>query len=136
MAIKCTYGDIDCLRDLPNRPGPLSKLMASTEASIVDKFRFVRLSRAVEVEIGNYVKALAELGRAYGTEVQVAGMVSWQIKPEHQAEFKAKREELDAITCDLLINPLPITSLEKIGTLTAADIALLGPFVEQPDDLK
>ena len=33
MPLKCTYGDLDKLRDFPGRPGHLSKLMTATQAT-------------------------------------------------------------------------------------------------------
>ena len=46
--IKCTYGDLDRLRDTPTRPGALGKLANATELSIVDRFRIGKLVKAAD----------------------------------------------------------------------------------------
>ena len=134
MPLKCTYGDLDKLRDFPGRPGPLSKLMTATKLSTVDKFRVMRLTKATNDALADYVKSLVELGKKLGTEVKTNDSVSWSIKPEHNEEYLAEKRDLDAVECELTVNPLPTTAID--GTdLTPLDLALLGPFVELPKDL-
>ena len=134
MSLKCTYGDLDKLRDFPGRAGPLSKLMTASRLSTVDKFRVMRLTKAINDQLGAYVKSLVELGKKFGTETKTNDSVSWSIKPEHNEEYLAEKRALDAVECELAISPLPTTAVD--GTdLTPLDLALLGPFVELPKDL-
>lgn len=132
--IKCTYGDLDRLRDIPTRTGPLSKLMAAPEPSIVDKYRIVKLVRAVEGELKGYGQALTDLGKKYGDAIKVNGLDSYQIRPGESAEFASEKKKLDDDPCELGVNPLPLTALEKVA-LTAFDISLLEPFVVPPTDI-
>lgn len=134
MPLKCTYGDLDKLRDLPDRPGPLSKLMAATKLTTVDKFRIARLTRTVNEQLAEYVKALVELGKKYGTENKTDRATSWSIKPEHGEAYRAEKGKLDEVECELAVSRLPLTAIEE-ETLTALDLSLLEPFVDAPADL-
>jgi len=135
--IKCTYGDLDRLRDQPTRTGPLTKLMTATEPSIIDKFRIGRLVKAVDAELAAYGKALVELGKKYGDPVKVndkdAG--SYEIRPSDMAEFAAEKAKLDGDSCEVLANPLPFSAVEKVVAITPFDISLLSMFVTEPADL-
>ena len=132
--IKCTNGDLDKLRDAPTRTGPLSKLMAATEPSIVDKFRISKLVKAIEVELLSYGKALADLGKKYGDLTKINDNDSYQIRKEEFPEFLAEKKKLDDDLCEVLANPLPVSALEKTA-LTALDVSLLEPFVVAPTDV-
>ena len=132
--IKCTYGDLDRLRDTPGRTGPLAKLMAATEPSIVDKFRIGKLVKAVDAELSAYGKALVDLGQKYGEKTVINGNDSYQILPEHDTEFKAEKKKLDDDPCEVQSNPLPVSSYEKVA-LTALDLSLLALFIVEPADI-
>jgi hypothetical protein len=132
--MKCTYGDLDKLRDFPGRPGPLSKLMTANEPSIVNKFRIARLTRAINEHLTDYVKAVVALGKKYGTETRTEGAAaSWSIKPENNEAYLAEKNALDAVECELSAGPLPFEAVEGTS-LTALDVTLLGPFVTPPSD--
>jgi hypothetical protein len=132
--IKCTYGDLDRLRDTPNRTGPIAKLMAATEPSIIDKFRIGKLVKAIDAELVAYGKALGELGKKYGDLVKVNNLESYQIRPADMAEFSTEKSKLDGDPCEVLANPLPLSAIEKVA-LTPLDLNLLSLFVTAPTDL-
>ena len=129
--IKCTYGDLDKLRDAPGRMGPMLKLMTATEPSIVDKFRIARLTEAIDAEFRIYGRSLEELGKKYGEPVVVEGKTSFKITPDKIAEFNAEKGALDAVECELPANPLPFSAYEKVS-LTALDLSLLQKFCTPP----
>ena len=137
--IKCTYGDLDRLRDQPTRTGPLTKLMAATEPSIIDKFRIGKLVKAVDVELAAHGKALTELGKKYGDPVKVndKDIGSYKIRQEDFAEFAAEKAKLDGDSCEVLANPLPFSAVEQVTSLTPFDLTLLERFVVEvttPED--
>lgn len=133
MSIMCTFGDSARLRELPGRPGVLTKLGNHEAESIVDRFRLGRFVKAITEEIIEYEKVLLALGKKFG---QPNGTVqgSYVISPEHQAEFDSELRKLNSEPREIVAaNILPISAYEK-ANLTPIDLLALGSFIVQPTD--
>lgn len=134
MPITCTYGDLDKLRDLPGRQGPLGKLMNATEPpSIVDKFRIARFVKSIDEALVEYGKMIVALGKKYGEPSKQNGVDTYKIRPENLDEFNAEKAKVDADVVVLAtLNPLPVTTYSLVP-LTAGDLSALEKFVVLPD---
>lgn len=142
MSIKCTYGDIGKLRDVPGPKGVVRGVAAKlydlvgvegVEVSVVDRFRVMRFVQAVDPELREYGRVLSELGRKYGEPSTVGNSVVFLIGPERQAEFDAEKASLDAEERELLVNLLPVSAYERVP-LTPRELACLEKFVVPPPE--
>jgi hypothetical protein len=132
--IICTFAELDRLRDMPGRPGPLTKLLNATEPpTIVDKFRIGRFCKLIHESLVEYGKMLEELGRKYGEPVTVQGFATYKIKPENLKAFEDERAKIDTEEVKLQsLSPLPIATYDRIP-LTAGELDLLDKFVVKPE---
>lgn len=129
--IKCTYGDLSRLRDQPGRSGVLTKLLTSDAIlTVVDRFRVLRLCRAAESVLKEYLHVLGELGKKYGDPVEKTS--NYQIRPECLHAFEDEILALHATECELTSPPLPLSAYEKVD-LTAADLDALEKFLVLPE---
>ena len=142
MSIKCTYGDIGKLRDVPGPKGVVRGVAAKlydlvgvegVEVSVVDRFRVMRFVQAVDKELREYGRVLSELGRKYGEPSTVGDSAVFRIGPERQAEFDAEKASLDAEERELLVNLLPVSAYERVP-LTPRELACLEKFVVPPPE--
>jgi hypothetical protein len=132
--IICTFADLDRLRDMPGRPGPLTKLLNATEPpTIVDKFRIGRFCKLIQDSLLEYGKMLEELGKKYGEPVINQGFATYKIKPENLKAFEDERAKIDSEEVKLQsLSPLPIATYDRIP-LTAGELDLLDKFVVKPE---
>lgn len=142
MSIKCTYGDLGKLRDVPGPAGLVrgvaSKLydlvgVGGDQVSVVDRFRLVRFVQAADKELREYGRVLSELGRKYGEPDTSGGVAVFRVSPERQVEFDAEKAALDSTECELLVNLLPVSAYEKVA-LTPRELASLEKFVVPPTE--
>jgi len=142
MSIKCTYGDIGKLRDVPGPEGVvrgvLSKLYdlvgaECEQVSVVDRFRLMRFVQAVDKELREYGRVLSALGKKYGEPSTVGESPVFRIRTESQAQFDAEKASLDAEERELLVNLLPVSAYEKVP-LTPRELACLEKFVVAPSE--
>jgi hypothetical protein len=131
---KCTYGDLAKLRDLPGRPGALTKLNQSIPPSVVDGFKIARLVRAADAALREYVSVLVQIGKKYGDPVagETSGAVNYQIRPDQQAAFDSEIAALHAAECEVAAPPLPVGAYERAG-LTPAELDALEKFLILPE---
>ncbi len=132
MPIKCTFGDVARLREVPGRPGPLSKLavVESPPASIVDLFRVKRFVTAMAQEIAEYERVLLALGRKYGYPDLPGGSVA----PDRLAAFRAEYEDLKYSLVAKHGEPseLPSAALDAFCEAFEEGLAKLVPSAPKP----
>jgi hypothetical protein len=142
MSIKCTYGDVVRLRDVPGPEGVVRGVAAKLydllgaeheQVSVVDRFRLMRFVQAVDKELREYGRVLSELGRKYGEPSTEGGSAVFRIRPERKAEFDAEKASLDAEERELPVNPLPVSAYERVP-LTPRELACLEKFVVPPPE--
>jgi hypothetical protein len=132
--ITCTFADLDRLRDMPGRPGPLTKLLNATEPpTIVDKFRIGRFCKHIHETLLEYGKMLEALGKKYGEPINVQGFATYKITPENMEAFNLEKAKIDADVVELSsLSPLPLSTYERIP-LTPGELDLLDKFVVKPE---
>ena len=132
--IKTTYGALARLRELPGRPGPLSRLgSAVTFDSFASRWLVSKFLKTIVEEIQSYEKALLALGQTYG-EILPNQPDSFSIKQENLKVFNTERAKLDEIKVEINVLPLPLSVIEQVSALTPFDLNSLEPFIALPPE--
>jgi hypothetical protein len=126
--IKIAYKELSNLRELPGRPGPLSRLGGTTTFdSFASRWLVGRFLKVVVEAIQEYEKALLGLGQTYG-EIVPGQTDAYTIKPENMTAFNKEKAALDAITVEINFQPLPVAVVEQVA-LSPLDLNALEPFI-------